>query len=129
MAQLLGSSSGLVQHGCLVVCRADSPSDVSDWDPSEAAFYTAGDAIIFAVRPSVVGPVEVEAWQGMPGTPLEHVLFSESLSEGSKHLLLSDPNDVVSVEFDSSQEEVIVQARVDNVEWPARVQVIVSPGT
>jgi hypothetical protein len=127
MARLLGSSAGMVHHGCLVVCRADSPSDVSDWDPSEAAFYTAGDAIIFGVRPSAIGPVDVEAWEGTPGQALEHVLFSERLSEGSKHIHLSDPNDVVSIEFDGSPEGVTVEARVDDVDWPARVQVIIAP--
>jgi hypothetical protein len=127
MAQLLGSSSGLVHHGCLVVRRADSSGDVSDWDPTEAAFYNPGDAVIFGVRPEVVGPVDVEVWEGVPDQALEHVLFSERLDEGAERILLSDPNDVVSVEFDGSPERIIVEVRVDDVDWPEKVQVIVSP--
>jgi hypothetical protein len=127
MAQFLGSSSGLVHHGCLVVRRADSSGDVSDWDPTEAASYNAGDAVIFGVRPEVVGPVDVAVWEGVPDQALEHVLFSERLDEGAERILLSDPNDVVSVEFDGSPERIIVEVRVDDVDWPGKVQVIVSP--
>lgn len=127
MAQFLGSSSGLVHHGCLVVRRDDGSGDVSDWDPGETAFYNAGDAVIFGVRPEVVGSVDVEVWEGVPNRALEHVLFSERLAEGSENILLSDPNDVVSVEFDGSPEEIIVEVRVDDMDWPGKVQVIVSP--
>lgn len=126
MAQFLGFSSGLVHHGCLVVCRADSSGDVSHWDPAEAAFYNAGDAVIFGVRPEVVGSVDVEVWEGAPDQTLEHVLFFERLDEGSENILLSDPNDVVSVEFDGSPEGIIIEVRVDDVDWPGKVQVIVS---
>jgi hypothetical protein len=127
MAQFLGSSSGLVHHGCLVVRRADGSGDVSDWDPTKAAFYNAGDAVIFGVRPEVVGSVDVEVWEGVPDQALEYVLFSERLDGGAEYIVLSDPNDVVSVEFDSSPEAIIVEVRVDDVSWPGRVQVIVSP--
>ena len=127
MARLLGSSSGLVDHGCLVIRRADGSGDVSDWDPTEAAFYNAGDAMIFGVRPAVVGSVDVEVWEGVPDQALEHVLFSERLDEGAESILLSDPNGVVSVEFDGSPERIIVEVRVDDVDWPGKVQVIVSP--
>ncbi len=128
MAQFLASSSGLVHHGCFVVRRADGSGDVSDWDPTEAAFYNAGDAVIFRVRPEVVGPVDVEVWKGVPDQALEHVLFSERLDEGVERILLSHPNDVVSVEFDGSPERIIVEVRVDDADWPGKVQVIVSPG-
>lgn len=127
MAQFLGSSSGLVHHGCLVVGRADGSGDVSDWDPAEAAFYNAGDAVIFGVRPEVVGPMDVEVWEGVPDQALEHVLFSERLDEGTERIQLSDPNDVISVEFDGSPERIIVEVRVDDADWPGRVQVIVLP--
>jgi hypothetical protein len=110
-----------------VVGRANSSGDVSDWDPTEAAFYNAGDAVIFGVRPEVVGPVDVEVWEGVPDQALEHVLCSERLDEGAERILLSDPNDVVSVEFDGSPEKIIVEVRVDDVDWLEKVQVIVSP--
>jgi hypothetical protein len=127
MAQLLGSSSGLVHHGCLVVRRADGSGDVSDWDPTKAAFYNAGDAVIFGVRPEVAGSVHVEVWEGVPDHALEHVLFSECLDGGAERIVLSDPNNVLSVEFDGSPERMTVEVRVDDVGWPGRVQVIVSP--
>jgi hypothetical protein len=127
MAQFLGSSSGLVHHGCLVVRRADGSGDVSDWDPTGAAFYNAGDAVIFGVRPDIVGPVDVEVWEGVPDQALGHVLFSEPLDEGGERILISDPNDVISVEFDGSPQRIIVEVRVDDVGWPGQVQVIVLP--
>jgi hypothetical protein len=127
MARFLGSSSGLVHHGCLVVRRADGSGDVSDWDPAQATFYSAGDAVIFGVRPEVVGSVDVEVWEGVPDQALEHVLFSGRLDGGVGRIELSDPNNVVSVEFDSSPEGIAVEVRVDDVSWPGRVQVIVSP--
>lgn len=127
MAKLLGSSSGLIHHGCLVVRRTDGSGDVSEWDPAEAAFYNAGDALIFGVRPGVVGSVDVEVWEGIPDQALEDVLFSEHLQEGSEHILLSDPNNVVSIEFNGSPEGMIIEVRVDDVDWPGKVQVIVSP--
>jgi hypothetical protein len=55
------------------------------------------------------------------------VLCSERLDEGAERILLSDPNDVVSVEFDGSPEKIIVEVRVDDVDWLEKVQVIVSP--
>jgi hypothetical protein len=91
------------------------------------ATYNAGDAVIFGVRPEVVGPVDVEVWEGVPDQALEHVLCSERLDEGAERILLSDPNDVVSVEFDGSPEKIIVEVRVDDVDWLEKVQVIVSP--
>jgi hypothetical protein len=84
------------------------------------AFHNAGDAVIFGVRPEVIGPVDVEVREGLPDQALEHVLFSERLDEGSERILMSDPNDVVSVEFDGSSEGVIVEVRVDDVDWPGK---------
>lgn len=127
MARFMGSASGSVHHGCLVVRRADGSGDVSNWDPAEAAFYNAGDAMIFGVRPDVVGSVDVEVWEGAPDQALDHVLFSEYLDKGAERILLSDPNDVVSVEFDGSPERMAVEVRVDDPDWPGKVQVIVSP--
>jgi hypothetical protein len=71
--------------------------------------------------------VDVEVWEGVPDQALEHVLFSERLDGGAERIVLSDPNDVVSVEFNGSPERMTVEVRVDDVSWPGRVQVIVSP--
>lgn len=126
VAQLLGSSSAPVQHGCLVVRHLDSSGDVSDWDPGATPFYNAGDAVIFGVLPAVDGPVSVEVWDGAPDQLLENVLFSERIASGSGRILVEDPNGKISIEVNGPPGHVILSVFVDDATWPENIQMIIS---
>ena len=115
-----------LQHGCIVLRDTESEGDISDWDPSERAWFVDRGSAIFAVLPGVDGQVRCEVWRGSPDSPLPHRLFEETFVI-SGAFQATDPAGVVSVELATIRGAHQVEVLVDDLEWAGHVQVVVDP--
>jgi hypothetical protein len=120
------SFSAKIEHGCLILRDAGGEDDVSDWDPASSRWYQEGSSLIFGVQGSVDGPVECEVWKTDPPEVLKANLFEATLPCPSGWLVLHDPNDYVRMQFWAFRDFVSCSVTVDDLQFPSKVQILLS---
>jgi hypothetical protein len=113
-----------IEHGCLILRDAGSDDDISDWDPTSSSWYQQGSSLIFGVQAAVDGPVECEVWKSAPPAVLPASLFEVSLPCPSGWLVLHDPNDHARMQFTGFRNSAICSTMVDDLQFPAKVQIL-----
>lgn len=124
MAHLYGAFDVRAQHGCLVVRDSESDGDVSDWNPADDPWFSDQGSAIFAVTPGVEGPVHCEVWHDEPDDLLPVRLFEDTF-EMRGLLEVGDPAGAAGLEVPGLEGARQVAVFVDDLDWPARVQIVV----
>lgn len=114
------------RNACLVLRDTESDGDVSDWDPATANWYIDDGSAIFGVQAGVDGPVRCEVWLSSPADVLEHHLF-EAEFRINGDLQVEDPSGGVDVCIGRVQGDRLIQVRVDDVDHPQQIQILVDP--
>ncbi|QVJ02632.1 hypothetical protein KGD82_09810 [Nocardiopsis eucommiae] len=115
-----------IEHGCLILRDSVSDDDISDWDPELSGWHQEGSSIIFGVQASVDGPVECEVWKSAPAVALPVKILEASLSCSSGWLVVHDPSEHVRMQFGGIRELENCSVMVDDAQFPARVQILLS---
>ena len=125
--QMLAAVEVGAEHGCLVVRDTESEGDTSGWDPREQPWLVDRGSAIFAVRPATEGTVRCEVWRDAAVDELPHEMFNEVFTIGAA-LFVGDPSGVASIVLPDTRGVRTVRVLVDDPDWPAQVQVVVTRG-
>ena len=112
-------------HGCLVVRDSESDGDLSDWDPASQPWFVDRGSAILAVLPGSDGMVRCEVWQDAAAEELPHELFTADV-EIRGALRVGDPEEVATIVVPWVRGSRAVRVLVDDQDWPAHVQVVVT---
>lgn len=114
----------VIHHGCLFLGDVNSDSDMSDWSPGESSWHKEGNRVVFNVLPGVDGMVECSVWRGPPPDVLPYELFGDKFSCPSGWLEIYDAAGCVHVKFPAKRDTLAFRVMVDDVDFPAKIQII-----
>ena len=113
-----------IHHGCLFLGDVSSDSDMSDWIPGEGSWHQKGNRVVFNVLPGVDGMVECSVWRGPPHEILSYELLGNEFSCPSGWVEIYDAAGCVHMKFPAKSETFAFRVMVDNVDFSAKIQII-----
>jgi hypothetical protein len=124
----VGSFTCFFDHGLLLVEDVESRSAHAGWNADEEFVHFDVDSLYVAVQSLVDGPVSVDAYRGSaPDTEVDGMVqaFSGPFESGSGELILHDSDDKIALRVRVRRGQNRLTVLVDEVNWSARVIVVI----